>query len=90
MARPKFIKVIWLDHHVSSATWAEPTSPAELKAARVESRGWLITENDECIELSSHKPLSSGDSAWGSPMRIVKSAIESRSDRKPPPPLVTP
>lgn len=98
--RPKFIKVIWLDHHESRSTWAEPTEPAELKAARVESRGWLIAENDECIELSAHRPLDDEDHDWGSPMRIVKSAIHFRSDlqrsdrapKKPPavPPTVPP
>ena len=81
MKRPRFITVRWLDHHRSPETWAAPTPPAELRGAQVESRGWLIGESDEVIELSAHKPLD-GCADWGTPMRIVKAAIHFRSDRK--------
>lgn len=82
--RPKFITVRWLDHHESGETWAVPKTPEELKPARVESRGWLLVENDECIEISAHKPLDSDDREWGRPMRIAKAAIIYRSDRREP------
>lgn len=81
MKRPRFITVRWYDHHESDETWAPPKTPEDLKACRVESRGWLIAENDECIEISSHKPLDKDDLSWGRPMRIVKAAIFYRSDQ---------
>lgn len=82
--RQKFIKVVWLDHFERDSTWKQPTPPAELRAARVETRGWLISENDECIELSMSKPLDRDDLAWGRPFVILKAAIVSRSDNKKP------
>lgn len=85
MTRPKFITVRWYDHHEKDQTWSEPTQTAELKAARVESKGWLIAESegpDGCIELSAHRPMDRDDSAYGRPMRIVKSAIFYRSDKR--------
>ena len=80
--RPKFIVVRWYDHHEADETWAPPKTPETLAASRVESRGWLLVENDECIEISGHKPLDADDLNWGRPMRIVKAAIYYRSDQK--------
>jgi hypothetical protein len=82
--RPKYITVRWHDHHEKDETWAEPTPLQDLKPARVESRGWLIGENDECIEMSAHKPMDKDDDTWGRPFRIVKSAIFYRSDKRGP------
>ena len=82
MKRPKYITVRWRDHYEEDGTWAEPTPPAELKGASVESRGWLISENEECIQLSSHRPLDVEDLTWGRPFAILKAAIVSRSDKK--------
>lgn len=79
--RPNFIIVKWYDHRESDETWAPPKTPETLAPSRVESRGWLLTENDECIEISSHKPLDKDDASWGRPMRIVKAAIYYRSDQ---------
>lgn len=84
MKRPRFIKVVWEDHHESDAAWAG--AGEEPCAALFESRGWLIYEDDKIIELSNSKPLNSAGGAdlWGRPLRLVKSALVSRSDRKPP------
>lgn len=67
--RPKFIRVRRYDHHEADETWAEPKTIETLKASRVESRGWLLVENDECIELSAHRPLDRDDASWGRLMR---------------------
>jgi hypothetical protein len=80
--KPRYAKVIFLDHHTSSETWAEPTKPEDLKGARVEARGWIISENEEMLELSAQRPLDDDDAEWGRPFRIVKSAILFRSDVK--------
>lgn len=82
MKRPKFITVRWMDHHGSSDTWSDPTEPKDLKPARIESRGWIISENAEMLEISAHRPLDKDDTEWGRPMRIVKSAIFFRSDQR--------
>lgn len=77
-----FITVRWYDHHEAASTWAEPKDPRDLKAARVESRGWLIAESPTCIEISAHRPLDSDDPEWGRPMRIAKAQIFYRSDKR--------
>lgn len=83
MKRPKFITIKWYDHVEDNETWSEATKPADLHVARVESRGWLISENDAVIELSNHRPMDNGDAEWGSRMRILKAAIFFRSDTAP-------
>jgi hypothetical protein len=80
--RPRFTTVRFLDHHTSSETWAVPTKPEELSGAKVEARGWIISENDTVLELSAQKPLDEDDGEWGRPFRIIKSTIYFRSDVK--------
>lgn len=80
--RTPFIKVVWADHHESDAAW--DTAGAEPASALFESRGWLIYEDDNILELSNSKPLNDagGKDLWGRPLRLIKSAIVSRSDNK--------
>lgn len=81
--RPKLVTVRFIDHHRSSDTWAQPTKPEELRGAKVEVRGWIISENDEIVEISNLRPLDDDDGEWGVPFRVVKSTIFFRSDLKP-------
>lgn len=84
MKRIKFITVKWKDHHESDGGWDKPG--AEPEAALFESRGWLIFENEEIVELSNTRPLndSSAPDLWGRPLRVLKVAIYYRSDKKEP------
>ena len=80
--RPKFVKIHFIDHHRSPDTWAAPTKPEELRGAKVEIRGYIISENDEVVEISNLRPLDGDDGEWGVPFRVVKSTIFFRSDLK--------
>ena len=77
----KQIKIVWMDHHESENTWANPTPPDKLQPATIESIGWLLGENDIMLEMTSHLSLDKDDNEQGRPMRIVKAAILYRSDK---------
>jgi len=80
--RPKLVTVVWADHHDSDNAWDTPGQ--EPGTALFESRGWLIFENDEIVELSNTRPRNNvgGLDLWGRPLRIAKVGIVSRSDMK--------
>lgn len=80
--KPKHVVVRWKDHHESDGAWDTPG--AEPGFALFESRGWLIFENEDIVELSNTKPLNNvaGEDLWGRPLRIGKALIYYRSDKK--------
>lgn len=78
----KFITVRWNDHHESENAW--DGAGAEPSPAKFESKGYVIHESEEILEITNTIPLNSaaGNETFGRPLRIVKSAIFFRSDQR--------
>ncbi len=75
------ITVRWLDHFDVDSTWSEPTSPADLVPIEVESCGYVVSENEVCLQLAGDRPISEGDDKYGRLAVILKCAITYRSDK---------
>lgn len=79
--KPKKIEVTWYDHHERDGQGAA-TLRHELKPMTWRTRGYLVEENDEMIEVVRDIPLDRDVTDYGASMRIMKNSIVSRSDRK--------
>jgi hypothetical protein len=79
--KPKLVTIRWTDHYDHDDTWVEPEKPDRLKPALVESVGWIISENEEVIQLAGDRPLDEGDSGYGRVTHILTANIYYRSDR---------
>lgn len=93
--KPKWARIIWADHADSRETWQEATEPGELQPAFVDSCGWIISENEEVLEMAGDRPMKrtpkgryvfDAEGTWGRVTHIVKAAIVWRSDVKVEPP----
>lgn len=79
--RPTRIEVDWLDHHERHGQGAA-LSKNELKPMVWRTRGYLVGENDELIEVVRDIPLDKDVNEYGASMRILKCCILKRSDVK--------
>jgi len=79
--KPKKIEVDWHDHHERHGQGAALTK-TELKPMVWRTRGYLVSENDELIEVVRDISLDPDVTDHGASMRIIKKNIIKRSDRK--------
>ncbi len=77
--KPKKIEVVWEDHHENN-DWTEPTDEHRLAPQLIRTRGFLVQENDQMIEVA--RDIYVGGEGIGSPLRIMKKCIVKRSDRR--------
>lgn len=82
MKSPRKVEVTWLDHHDWSKDQVPITAPEELEPMIWKSTGYLVSENDTMLELVRDWPMSKGVTDIGAPLRILKSSIVKRSDKK--------
>jgi len=80
--KPRKIEVIWRDHHDWEKGQVPITPPEELEPMIWISRGFLVSENDEMLELVRDLPMSKGVTDIGAPLRILINSIVKRSDKK--------
>jgi hypothetical protein len=79
--KPRKIEVDWFDHHERHGQGAALTD-TELKPMAWRTRGYLVSENDNLIEVVRDIPLDNDVTDFGASMRILKKLIIKRSDRK--------
>lgn len=81
MTKTPYITVRWLDHKDHPKSWVEANEHEP--PAHLESKGWLIFEDEFTIQLAGDRPLDKGDNTYGRVGIILKSAIYYRSDQRP-------
>jgi len=79
--KPRKIEVDWLDHHERHGQ-GEALTPDNLKPMLWRSRGYLVGENETLIEVVRDISLDPDVADFGASMRIMKSCIVRRSDKK--------
>ena len=79
--KAKKIEVHWEDHHEKDGT-ADPTDPKHLKPVVWETRGYLVSDNGDMIEVSRDITKTPDTYSIGAPVRIMTKNILYRSDKK--------
>lgn len=72
------IVIAWQDHHErvnDPKEWSAPTPPAELYPVIVYSSGYLVSQNDEMVELARDIYEEDGEVIAGGLMRIMRKCI---------------
>jgi hypothetical protein len=82
--KPRKIEVIWEDHHERDGQGAS-LLPHELKPMLWKSVGYLVAENDAMVEIARDLSASGDVTDVGASLRLLKSSIVKRSDKKTPP-----
>jgi hypothetical protein len=73
------VRVIWEDHHSKSdeSEWGQPTPPDYLKPILVRSAGFIVSENEDMIELARDAYMDEDELVISGPIRILRKCIVS-------------
>lgn len=71
------VLIAWEDHHskADESEWAKPTAPEDLKPLVIRSVGFIVSENDQMIELARDAYLDDSNLIVSGHMRILKKCI---------------
>ena len=74
---PPMVNIVWLDtNECSVAVWQTKAELLESKPCIIDSMGYLITENEDCLIISADKDFNNEDDIFGRSQVIPKGVVK--------------